>query len=358
MREHHRVVVVGSGFAGLGMAVALKRAGIEDFVVLERADSLGGTWRDNHYPGCGCDVPTPLYSFSFAPNPRWSRFYAKRRGDPRLPGGRRRPLRPPAATCASAPTSPAAAGTRRAARWVGEINGEPAMSADFVDRRLRRAEPPGVPGHPRARGLRAAPVFHSAAVGSLGPARGPAGRRDRHRRQRDPARPAGGQGRRQVTVFQRTPPWVVPKLDRPIPAARAGALRPGPGHPARGARRRVRGHRGRRRRHHPRAGADADRRGVEPAAHAPRDRRPRAAGEAHARATASAASGSCPPTTTTRRSPARTSSLVTDGIERIDARRRRHPRRRRAPARRARLLDRLPDRGGVQPDEHPRPRRA
>lgn len=70
-----RVAVVGSGFAGLGMAVSLKRAGIEDFVVLERADDLGGTWRDNTYPGCQCDVPSALYSFSFAPNPKWSHTY-------------------------------------------------------------------------------------------------------------------------------------------------------------------------------------------------------------------------------------------------------------------------------------------
>ena len=51
MRAHHEIVIVGSGFAGLGMAIELKRAGIDDFVVLERADALGGTWRDNHYPG-------------------------------------------------------------------------------------------------------------------------------------------------------------------------------------------------------------------------------------------------------------------------------------------------------------------
>ncbi len=73
---HTRVAVVGSGFAGLGMAVALKRSGIDDFVVLERADDLGGTWRDNTYPGCACDVPSQLYSFSFAPNPEWSRSFS------------------------------------------------------------------------------------------------------------------------------------------------------------------------------------------------------------------------------------------------------------------------------------------
>ena len=71
-----RVAVIGSGFAGLGAAVALLRAGRKDFVVLERAHEVGGTWRDNRYPGCACDVPSHLYSFSFAPNPDWSRSFS------------------------------------------------------------------------------------------------------------------------------------------------------------------------------------------------------------------------------------------------------------------------------------------
>jgi cation diffusion facilitator CzcD-associated flavoprotein CzcO len=75
--DHHDVVVIGTGFAGLAMAVALRTEGAEDFLVLERAASVGGTWRDNRYPGCGCDVPTPLYSFSFAPKPDWSYLYAR-----------------------------------------------------------------------------------------------------------------------------------------------------------------------------------------------------------------------------------------------------------------------------------------
>ena len=73
---HVSVAVVGSGFAGLGTAIALKRSGRHDFVVLERADDVGGTWRDNTYPGCACDVPSHLYSFSFAPNPSWSRSFS------------------------------------------------------------------------------------------------------------------------------------------------------------------------------------------------------------------------------------------------------------------------------------------
>src|SRR4051812_22611686 len=74
--EHVRIAVIGSGFAGLGAAVRLKQSGHDDFVVLERADDLGGTWRDNSYPGCACDVQSHLYSFSFAPNPDWSRAYS------------------------------------------------------------------------------------------------------------------------------------------------------------------------------------------------------------------------------------------------------------------------------------------
>ena len=72
-----RIAIVGSGFAGLGMAIRLRQAGIEDFVVLERAGDLGGTWQANTYPGCQCDVPSHLYSFSFAPNPSWTRTYSR-----------------------------------------------------------------------------------------------------------------------------------------------------------------------------------------------------------------------------------------------------------------------------------------
>ena len=73
---HVRVAIVGSGFAGLGLAIMLRQAGIEDFVVLERDSDVGGTWLANTYPGCQCDVPSHLYSFSFAPNPDWTRTYS------------------------------------------------------------------------------------------------------------------------------------------------------------------------------------------------------------------------------------------------------------------------------------------
>ncbi|MCB9599885.1 MAG: NAD(P)/FAD-dependent oxidoreductase [Sandaracinus sp.] len=74
--ERFGTAIVGTGFSGLGMAMRLADAGDRDFVIFEKASSVGGTWRENHYPGCACDVPSHLYSFSFAPNPRWSRAYS------------------------------------------------------------------------------------------------------------------------------------------------------------------------------------------------------------------------------------------------------------------------------------------
>jgi cation diffusion facilitator CzcD-associated flavoprotein CzcO len=65
------------GFSGIGPAVNLRRAGVEDFAVVERGDGVGGTWHSSTYPGCACDVPSNLYSFSFAPNPDWSRTYSR-----------------------------------------------------------------------------------------------------------------------------------------------------------------------------------------------------------------------------------------------------------------------------------------
>ena len=70
-------MIVGAGFSGLGMAIGLKRRGVEDFVVLERGADVGGTWWHNTYPGCRCDTPSRLYSFAFAPNAGWSETYAR-----------------------------------------------------------------------------------------------------------------------------------------------------------------------------------------------------------------------------------------------------------------------------------------
>jgi cyclohexanone monooxygenase len=71
-----QAIIIGSGFGGIGMAVALRKAGVTDFMVLEKAADVGGVWRDNSYPGAACDVPSHLYSFSFEPNPDWPRSFA------------------------------------------------------------------------------------------------------------------------------------------------------------------------------------------------------------------------------------------------------------------------------------------
>src|SRR5215213_5110773 len=68
--------IIGSGFGGVSVAVEMLRGGHDDVRLWERGDDLGGVWRDNTYPGAGCDVPSPLYSFSYEPNPRWTRRYA------------------------------------------------------------------------------------------------------------------------------------------------------------------------------------------------------------------------------------------------------------------------------------------
>src|SRR5205823_4315981 len=76
MTERIRTVVVGAGFSGLGAAIRLRRAGHRDFVVLERSSDVGGTWWVNTYPGCRCDVPSNLYSYSSHPNPDWPETFS------------------------------------------------------------------------------------------------------------------------------------------------------------------------------------------------------------------------------------------------------------------------------------------
>lgn len=76
VKPAHAVLIIGAGFAGLGSAIRLRQAGIDDVVILERADEVGGTWRDNSYPGAACDIPSNLYSYSFAQNPDWSRGFS------------------------------------------------------------------------------------------------------------------------------------------------------------------------------------------------------------------------------------------------------------------------------------------
>ena len=75
-RLDSEIVIVGAGISGIGMAIELKKRKIDNFILLEASDRLGGTWRDNTYPGVAVDIPSFSYSFSFEPNPNWSRLFA------------------------------------------------------------------------------------------------------------------------------------------------------------------------------------------------------------------------------------------------------------------------------------------
>jgi cation diffusion facilitator CzcD-associated flavoprotein CzcO len=220
--EHVRIAVVGAGFAGIGAAVALRDAGYDDVVVLERAETIGGTWRDNTYPGCACDIRSHLYSFSFAANPGWTRSFPPQPEIWRYLQdvcdrfGVRRWVR-----CGVEVTQ--AAWDEGAARWrISTSSGD--LTADVLIGAAGALSQPSVPALPGLADFTGA-AFHSA--------------RWQHDVDLAGARVAVvGTGAsaiqlvpriqplvEQLHVFQRTPPWVLPRRDRPIPPRRRGLYR-------------------------------------------------------------------------------------------------------------------------------------
>ncbi|MCH5673941.1 flavin-containing monooxygenase [Streptomyces gilvus] len=214
--EHVRVAVIGSGFGGLGAAVRLRREGVTDFVVLERAGSVGGAWRDNSYPGCACDVPSHLYSFSFAPHPDWPRTFS---GQEHIRAylehvtdvfGLRPHLR-----FDSEVKMMTWDGAKL--RWDIETSSG-SLSADVVVSATGPLSDPKIPEIP---GLDSFPgkVFHSARWDH-----------DHDLRGKRVAMVGTGASAIQIvpaiqpevgrlTLFQRTPPWVLPRVDRAITGA-------------------------------------------------------------------------------------------------------------------------------------------
>src|SRR5437763_486491 len=156
---HHHVAIVGTGFGGIGAAVRLKQAGVDDLVLLERSFDVGGTWRDNTYPGCAGDVQSHLYSFSFAPNPDWSHSFSRQ---PEIWDYLRRVARDygvlPHVRFGDAVTG--AAWDERALRWrIDTTRG--CLTADalvLATGPLSEPVVPDLPGLARFRG----PAFHSA----------------------------------------------------------------------------------------------------------------------------------------------------------------------------------------------------
>ncbi|GAA3979350.1 NAD(P)/FAD-dependent oxidoreductase [Streptomyces plumbiresistens] len=214
--EHVRVAVIGSGFGGLGAAVRLRREGVTDFVVLERAGSVGGTWRDNTYPGCACDVPSHLYSFSFAPNPDWPRTFSGQ-------GHIRAYLEHVADVFRLRPhirfDSEVKTMTWNADRlcWDIETAGGP-LSADFVVSATGPLSDPRIPDIP---GLDTFPgkVFHSARWDHDYDLRGKRVAMVGTGASAIQIVPAVQPLAAKLTLFQRTPPWVLPRVDRAITGA-------------------------------------------------------------------------------------------------------------------------------------------
>ncbi len=220
MGERHRIVVIGTGFAGIGMAVRLKQAGYDDFVVLERAEDVGGTWRDNTYPGCRCDVPSHLYSFSFAPNPDWSSTFSPQ---PEIEDYLRK-------VTESYGVRPHIrfGNTVESARWVDGTwqitTNQQTFTADIV---LSGMGPLAEPSYPKLPGIEdfEGEVFHSARwnhdldlsgrkVAVIGTGASAI-----------QFVPAIQPEVEELHLFQRTPPWVMPRPDRKISAAEKAIYR-------------------------------------------------------------------------------------------------------------------------------------
>lgn len=211
-----QVAIIGAGFGGIGAAVRLRQAGIDDIVILERADEVGGVWRDNTYPGCACDVQSHLYSLSFAPNPDWSRSYSRQ---PEIWAY----LRQVVADFGLAPLIrfghevQAAAWDGAALRWRITTSRGPVSAAVLVVGSGGLSEPaiPQLPGAERFAGR----AFHSArwdhsfdlagrAVAVIGTGASAI-----------QLIPAIQPQVARLMVYQRTPPWVMPRHERPYTLA-------------------------------------------------------------------------------------------------------------------------------------------
>ncbi|WP_278262936.1 NAD(P)/FAD-dependent oxidoreductase [Nocardia sp. AG03] len=220
MSEHHDVIVIGAGISGICAAIKLAEAGIDDVLIVEKAETFGGTWRANTYPGCACDVPSGLYSFSFAPNSEWSRLFAPQ---PEILAYVDRVAR----------EHGLAARTRfgvevTAAHWAEDhwrlstSDGE--LTARFV---VSAAGPWNEPRVPEIPGLAEFPgeVFHSARWNHDYDLRGKRVAVVGSGASAVQFVPAIAPEVAQLHLFQRTAQWVLPKLDHAVPAVEKRVMR-------------------------------------------------------------------------------------------------------------------------------------
>jgi cation diffusion facilitator CzcD-associated flavoprotein CzcO len=217
------VLIVGSGFAGLGMAIRLKEAGIDDFVVLEQAGEVGGTWRDNHYPGAACDVQSHLYSFSFEPWPEWTREFAQQKEILAY-------LRHCADKYGIRPhirfntKATSARFDERTGTWeVDTSDGKKIRARVLVPGcgPLSRPSLPDIPGLSSFQGK----MFHSARWDDAYPLEGKSVAVVGTGASAIQIVPAIAPRVKRLSVFQRTPPWIVPKPDGAIPRWKRSVFR-------------------------------------------------------------------------------------------------------------------------------------
>lgn len=214
--EQAEILIIGSGFAGLGMGAQLKRHGRHDFIIIERENEVGGTWRDNTYPGAACDVPSHLYSFSFAPNPQWSGFYAPGAEiqDYILKFTEDEGLRPHLRLGA---TMEDAQWDEDAERWVVRTPRGTYTGRWLITGAGHLADPslPDIPGLEAFEG----PIMHSArwdhGVDLTGKRVAVVGTGASAIQ----VVPAIAEAVDELVVFQRTPAWVIPRLVKPYSAA-------------------------------------------------------------------------------------------------------------------------------------------
>ncbi|KAA5803338.1 NAD(P)/FAD-dependent oxidoreductase [Alkalicaulis satelles] len=221
------VLIIGAGFAGLAMGRALDRAGVRDFLILDRADGPGGVWRANRYPGAACDVPSHLYSFSYYPNPDWSRkfspqaeilAYLERAADAFGLGGRMRFNEAVAALSFD----------EAGGRWQVTLQDGRTLTARTVVSAVGQLSEPFTPAIQGMQGFDGAAVHAAqwpddldvtgkdvAVIGNAASA--------------VQLLPELADKARRLTVFQRTPNWIIAKPDRAFTASERFAFRYIPG---------------------------------------------------------------------------------------------------------------------------------
>lgn len=210
--RHVEVAIAGAGFGGLCMAIQLQKAGVDDFVILEKASEVGGAWRDNHYPGAACDVQSHMYSYSFETKPDWTKRYAPWHEIQQyiLETVRKHKLRPKIRFNQEVVSSVFNEGT---GKWVIKTaGGETIMARHWV----LASGPLHVPAIPDIKGLDTfkGKVMHSAQwdhayelAGKRVASLGTGGSAIQYVPEIAPKV-------KQLHVFQRTPAWVIPRDER------------------------------------------------------------------------------------------------------------------------------------------------